>query len=170
MFFFFNSKKSYILSRRLYCVFLWNLLLLQIGVLLLVIWNCYSVVILHSMKSSLWSKLEVGCVGCSPSWRFLTAFLLVTIYWVYLPVLWLQLIFKISSNVAFWKTSFFKNYFLSFIVNRNIKSGKDVAKKNKGEELVPHFCSLGVISERGVISDNLPSQTTQQCCLIYDHL
>lgn len=49
-------------------------------------------------------------------------------------------------------------------------SGKDVAKKNKGEELVPHFCSLGVISERGVISDNLPSQTTPQCCLIYDHL
>lgn len=111
---FFNSKKSYIFSGRLYCMFLWNLFLLQMGVLFIIIWNCYWIVILHSMKLSLWSKLDVGCVGCSPSWRFLAAFLLVRIYSVYLPVLWKQFIFKISSNAAFWKTSFLKKLLFEF--------------------------------------------------------
>lgn len=36
---------------------------------------------------------------------------------------------------------------MSLIINRDIESGKAVVKKNKGEELVLHFCWLGLSVE-----------------------
>lgn len=86
----FNSKKNCVLSRRLYCVFLRNLLLVKMGVLFII----YLKLLLKS-STVLCEVVTAGCghVHCNPSRRLLTASLLFGIYWFYLPSVWQGLTF-----------------------------------------------------------------------------